>query len=217
MGKYVLARSTLMLKWRGDRVRASTSACISRRASSRMVSVMPANCSLWGTWGDCAAPHRGIARRAEKRYFIQSEKMCLLVQLADHHNAVADRKQDVFNPWIIRYLLIKGHDRASVFVRLLVEHLSAPQHIIRQDNSTQIYFIYDHVIVIAVIFFIGVDEDEVKLHVQRWNDLRGVADAIVDALAHPGCFKVASDTRFQFFVLVDRNQRPIGGHALDHA
>src|SRR5690554_453885 len=127
-----------MLKWRGDRVRASTSAWISRRASSRIVSVMPANCILWGTWGDCAALHKGIANRAEKRYFIQSEKICLSVQLADHHDAVADRKQDILYPRVLRYLLVEGNDRPRVLVRFLIENLSTPQHIIRQYNSFQI-------------------------------------------------------------------------------
>src|SRR5690606_4183927 len=138
MGKYVLARSTLMLKWRGDRVRASTSAWISRRALSRFVRVMPANCILWGNWGDCAALHKGIANRAEKRYFIQSDKIFLSIQLSHHHDAVADRKQSNLYPRFLRYLLVEGNDRPRVLVRFLIENLSTPQHITRQYNSFQI-------------------------------------------------------------------------------
>src|SRR5690606_11664476 len=149
---------------------------ISRRASSRMTRVMPAKSSLCGTSTFCATAGIVATKNSATSVFILLKSSFkslpdrgpstvdrrLLSNLSYQHDAIPYRQQNVLHAWITLYFFIEFDNGLCIGVRIWLQHLTAPQHVVGQDKAIQIYTVYHQIEVARVIFFIRVDKYEIE-------------------------------------------------------
>ncbi len=129
------------------------------------------------------------------------------------HQAIAHREEYVFDAWVFVNFTVIGIECGGFFVGfelLGVDHFPAPKNVVGNDDAAGRETIDDQIEIMAVIFFIGIDEHEVDGAGNLRDDVQGVADVQADAVLHAGLINIALNHGREFFVDIDGVQHTAG-------
>src|SRR6185295_2748535 len=96
--------------------------------------------------------------------------------LPHHHQAIADRKEDMMNSRIAVDFFVEGNNGFGIIVHFFffLQHVSAPQHIVGNDVSSGSHFIENQIKIIGVIDFISINKNNVESFFDGWNYLERI-------------------------------------------
>ena len=98
--------------------------------------------------------------------------------LVDQGEAVSQGDDDLLDAGVFFHAVVKGEDTTGLCLALClgIHYLAGPQGVVGDDKASIIQVFHHEVIVLDILAFVGVDEDEVVTFAQCGNDVTGVAD-----------------------------------------
>ena len=136
----------------------------------------------------------------------------------DHGKTVAERQNQLLHPRVIGYLLSKGTQGHGFGVAVDgVGDFPAPQHIIRENEATRAQPIDHQIIVEAVVFFVGIEEDQVERAFYVGDDLRRRPPIRAQLVSTPASAEKLIHDGLQLGVNVDGVQESTFGEAFGQA
>ena len=86
---------------------------------------------------------------------------------------------------------------------LFDENFAVPKSVVGKDDASGIHAWEEHVVVLLIEAFVGIDEGEVEIAFDLRNDVNGIAYVEVDLIAMRSRLELLADEIFEFVVDFD--------------